>query len=66
MSQREIPKYRQKFGTPPSKYAYSFPKCEHRHTHVERGPGGPYRVCNACNTIRENLNKDRPALLKAA
>jgi hypothetical protein len=66
MSKREIPSYRLKFGTPPSKYHYTSRKCLHNNTHVERSPGGPYEVCDACNTIRKNLRKDRPVLLKAA
>lgn len=45
---------------------YKFKRCAHEHTHTERH-GGLYRVCDVCNTIRENLGNEMPVeVLKAA
>ena len=60
-SDRKIPSYRQKFGD--TKPYYGFRKCEHNGTHTEKSEGGPYKVCNACNTIVENLNPRSRAMV---
>lgn len=52
MSQRKIPRYRQKFGETKPHYAHK--KCAHGHGHVQHLDNVRYLVCDVCNTILDN------------